>query len=59
VNKVVEDLMNNTLPSNLMNFNKTYGIWISNGALFINKVANEIKLFSGIAPIISQQSDVI
>ena len=59
LNKIVEDLKNNTLPSNLMNFNKTYGIGISNGALFINKVAKETKLFSGIAPIISQQSDVI
>jgi len=59
VNKIVEDLKNNTLPSILMNFNKTYGIGISNGALFINKVAKETKLFSGIAPIISQLSDVI
>jgi len=58
-NKIVEDLKIYTLSSNLMNFNKTYGIGISNSTLFINKVAKETKLFSGIAPIISQQSDVI
>ena len=54
LNKIVEDLKNNTLLFNLMNFNKTYGIGISNVALFINKVSKKTKLFSGIAPIISQ-----
>lgn len=59
IKNIIDHLKNNVLPTNLMDFDKVYGIGISNGALILNKIAKETSIFSGIAPIISQQSDSI
>lgn len=59
IKNIIDHLKNNTLPKDLMDFDKIYGIGISNGALILNKIAKETSIFTGIAPIISQQSDSI
>ena len=59
IKKIVDHLKTNVLPVDLMDFDKIYGIGISNGSLILNKIAKETSIFTGIAPIISQQSDSI
>ena len=59
IQKIVDFIKQNTLPNDLMDFDNIYGVGISNGALMINKIAKETPIFKGIAPIISQQSNLI
>ncbi len=59
VNMIIDFLKSNTQPADLMDYDKIYGIGISNGGLIVNKIAKETSLFRAIAPIVSQQSDVI
>ena len=45
--------------SSIFDTNNTYAIGISNGAGIINKIAKEKDLLKGIAPLISQQSELV
>ncbi|MDG2501728.1 MAG: GDSL-type esterase/lipase family protein [Porticoccaceae bacterium] len=53
-------LIINNLPSEgLFNLNRIYGVGVSNGAGIVNKIAKEMAIFKGIAPLVSQQTVAI
>ena len=49
-------IVNELTAIDLFDFNKVYGIGISNGAGIVNRIAKETTIFTAIAPLISQQT---
>jgi len=49
-------IVNSLASEGLFDLNRIYGVGISNGAGIVNKIAKEMTVFQGIAPLISQQT---
>ena len=49
-------IINSLDADSSFNLDRVYGVGISNGAGLVNKIAKEASVFSGIAPLISQQT---
>ncbi len=55
----VRSITNFVGSSELFDLHQMYGVGTSNGAGMVNKIGKETSLFKGIAPIISQQTEII